>query len=268
MIGNGNNTSLWFDPWLHGAPIASGPHDPIICHSGLHLNAHVNDIINGNCWSLPSSNFHPIVELRARILAYGQPSIHEDISLWDGIKLSQLKVSNIYSSIRLALPTVPWHCIVWYPSCVPRFSFILWLAFKKRLKTMDIIAKYCHIQRNTCLLCNTHEETFNHIFYQCSFSYEVLFTVFRHCGWKGSDRQWNSLIDYVLKCKGIRQTISSIALGATVYYIWQERNIRFHGGSSKPVRLIARTIILALRSRLATLNAFSRFNSSYPYLIM
>lgn len=56
QIGNGALTSLWFDPWLAGNPLASSMHSLLISRSRLGHNAKVSSIILNSAWNLPSSN--------------------------------------------------------------------------------------------------------------------------------------------------------------------------------------------------------------------
>lgn len=59
---------------------------------------------------------------------------------------------------------VIWFNHVWFNQCIPRHSFILWIAIKGRLKTKDRLTKWFCIQNQVCLLCKTDDEIHNHLF--------------------------------------------------------------------------------------------------------
>lgn len=254
VIGNGESTSLWFDPWIHNAHIACHPSDQIIGLSRLDCNALVADIINDFAWQLPSSNHHFIMELRSKIVnSLIMPSSLEHQILWNGTQVSLIKVAQIWDSIRPRCLMVAWHAIVWFPQCVPRFSFVLWLAFKGKMHTKDIMAKYTPHLNPSCLLCTTGDECFGHLFFECSYSYEILFMVFRRCGWRGNSRSWMAIATFIMSSRGSHKVVLSLALSATVYYVWLERNQRIHGHAPSPARVVAKNILHVLRCRISSL---------------
>jgi len=52
----------------------------------------------------------------------------------------QFLVGKVYEYIRGVKPTVSWCSVIWNPAMPPKMSFILWLAKKNRLLTLDKIA--------------------------------------------------------------------------------------------------------------------------------
>ena len=71
-IGNGRDTFLWFDYWLHIGPIHSyfgdRDGDRIIYDSGLPRYARVSDIIDGENWHWPIANSPDLIFLKNSIL--------------------------------------------------------------------------------------------------------------------------------------------------------------------------------------------------------
>ncbi|KAL5178750.1 hypothetical protein HKD37_01G000204 [Glycine soja] len=49
----------------------------------------------------------------------------------------QLLVGKVYEYIRGVKPTVSWCSVIWNPAIPPKMSFILWLAKRNRLLTLD-----------------------------------------------------------------------------------------------------------------------------------
>ncbi|GJX62906.1 RNA-directed DNA polymerase, eukaryota, reverse transcriptase zinc-binding domain protein [Tanacetum coccineum] len=63
-----------------------------------------------------------------------------------------------------------WYEHVWYSQCIPRHAFILWMAVKGRLKTLDMISKWMEVHSMACYLCKEYAESHNHLFFSCPFS--------------------------------------------------------------------------------------------------
>ncbi|KAH1214891.1 hypothetical protein GmHk_13G036156 [Glycine max] len=75
----------------------------------------------------------------------------------------QLLVGKAYDYIRGAKPTVNWNSNVWNPAIPPKMSFILWLAIKNCLLTLDRAA---FLNKGLlCPLCRTEAESHAHLFF-------------------------------------------------------------------------------------------------------
>lgn len=114
LIGNGEKTSLWFDPWSNGAPICLTPLDPIISHSGLDIDAKVSSILNSAGWDLPTSNFLDVTVWRQNFTFPAFNLNKADIVKWDGISAKELRVTDFWESIRHRGPNVAWANSVWH----------------------------------------------------------------------------------------------------------------------------------------------------------
>ncbi|CAN6972042.1 unnamed protein product, partial [Brassica rapa subsp. trilocularis] len=53
----------------------------------------------------------------------------------------------------------------------------------------------------TCLLCNTANESRDHLFFQCDFSDRLLALVTRRCGFLG-DQSWNGCLNNLIAYQG------------------------------------------------------------------
>jgi len=86
------------------------------------------------------------------------------------------------------------------------------------------------IASRTCILCGMHNETHDHIFFQCSYSSTVWETASRraHIQWPTSP--WHQLLLWAAstyqKGKDINHLIARRFLSTTVYSLRQERNRR------------------------------------------
>ena len=95
-IGNGANTSLWFDPWIGQSPLANSVHSSLIVNYGLGPYACVNSIIHNSRWVLPASNHQDVIDFR-NCFDYLRPcnSANRDDIFWDGINDVKVLPSRI-----------------------------------------------------------------------------------------------------------------------------------------------------------------------------
>ncbi|GJR22247.1 putative ribonuclease H-like domain-containing protein [Tanacetum coccineum] len=68
-------------------------------------------------------------------------------------KEKSFSVNDVWKGIKCNSTKVIWYNHVWFTQCVPRHSFILWMAIRGRLKTQDRLSKWLNIQDMSCLFC-------------------------------------------------------------------------------------------------------------------
>ncbi|GKB02256.1 reverse transcriptase domain-containing protein, partial [Tanacetum coccineum] len=61
-------------------------------------------------------------------------------------KEKRFSVREVWKAIRIDCPKVIWYRHVWFSQCIPRHAFILWVAIKGRLKTLDRISRWVNTQ--------------------------------------------------------------------------------------------------------------------------
>ncbi|KAF8046587.1 hypothetical protein N665_3598s0002 [Sinapis alba] len=80
-----------------------------------------------------------------------------------------------------------------------------------------------------CLLCNSHHETRDHLFFSCHFSSSVWESLARkaHCL---AIIPWAQVINYMQDLRGPkhRRLLALLAWQSAIYFIWTERNNRLH----------------------------------------
>lgn len=151
---------------------------------------------------------------------------------------------------------MPWYKVVWFSQNIPRNSFILWLAVKKKLKTQDRLAPWLNLGNLRCSLWNLTQDNHNHLFFECQYYAEVwkFFKGMMNLNFVPNDLYLT--IDYLLTRplgKSIWSIIQRLVMGATVYFIWQERNLRFFQGKSRNVASLCCIIKEQVRLRLMSL---------------
>nr|GEZ40881.1 hypothetical protein [Tanacetum cinerariifolium] len=84
-------------------------------------------------------------------------------------RLLDFSVSNVWEDIRMGGALVSWSNLVWFSQCIPRHSFVYWLAIHGKLKTHD---NKSHGDRNVsllCIFCGMVPDSHDHLFYDCNF---------------------------------------------------------------------------------------------------
>lgn len=101
------------------------------------------------------------------------------------------------------------------------------------MRTQDRVALWLNLDNLKCALCNDVQENHNHLFFGCDFSSKVW------CHFKDlvrldcASNDLYQVIDYVIARpvnKSIWCIIQRLVIGAIVYFLWQERNLRFFQG--------------------------------------
>ncbi|XP_074300968.1 uncharacterized protein LOC141632308 [Silene latifolia] len=149
--------------------------------------------------------------------------------------------AKMYQLVRQGAEEVPWYSLVQDRQCVPKHSFFGVLAFHDKLPTIDNLAHRGLHLVNRCALCCAHNESVEHLFFQCAFSSQVWVQI---AAWLQACP--SSLLDqvvswYLTQCHGVRAGSQRAGLLATMYYLWQERNGRiFRGVLSTPESICIR----------------------------
>lgn len=257
IIGNGLDTSLWFDNWHPDGPILLNWSSRAIYDSGLPNKAKVSSIILGDQWVWPCSMSIDLLEIKNHMPSYNPNSSLEDCIKWlptpDGIYTA----ASAMASLKAPHPLVPWFELVWYSHNIPRMSFILWLAIRGRLSTLDRIHPYTPHAGTLCVLCCAFPETHAHLFFECAYSKVIWSHLKDMCGRPWNGQRWPSFIAWASqrwKGKSPSIVVKKLCLAVAVYSIWRERNNRIFGSSHKTSIVVTRSIIDTIRSRLLSIN--------------
>ncbi|XP_020243054.1 uncharacterized protein LOC109821279 [Asparagus officinalis] len=155
--------------------------------------------------------------------------------------------SALYNALKPGTK-VEWHDFVWEKLNYPKHSFIVWLAIQNKLLTQDRLHKKGIIQSNQCYLCEgTVEENRDHLFFDCKFSNCVWNGIMEWLKFKWRSADWHMLTNWYIsrmRGKGNKQKIKRLALTATIYNIWRERNARIFKKESRSVEQLIKIIKL------------------------
>ncbi|KAL0455324.1 UNVERIFIED_CONTAM: hypothetical protein Slati_0871600 [Sesamum latifolium] len=219
-VGNGYKFKLWLDLWHERIPlIITFPRGPSI--TGLPSDSFLHEVLRNGHWTWPSETDFVVNKIVSCLL-----------NTYPGESYSILWKSNsgrFSTAAALALlqppsPYVLWNGLLEGRFKIPRHVFILWLAIKERLSTMD--RPWFGQQGAECVLCNNSSAEFHsHLFFHCAYSRRCLavlkYTVrfqwpgFEH-GILWASRRWRG--------SHLLNAASRSMLASLVYHLWFVRN--------------------------------------------
>ncbi|GKC27351.1 VIER F-box protein 2 [Tanacetum coccineum] len=156
---------------------------------------------------------------------------YDDVRLWRDSQgnLKPFSVACAWDSVRLRADVVDWYHLVWFPQCIPRHAFHLWLVAKQKLKTQDRLRQW-------------------------DVSPSVVSGSWSR--WYGSNPpRFADISTYLIpssKGTSVVSIISRLLLGAVSYYIWSERNSRLFKKKASTVPQIVQVITSMVRLKLVT----------------
>ncbi|GJW50507.1 RNA-directed DNA polymerase, eukaryota, reverse transcriptase zinc-binding domain protein, partial [Tanacetum coccineum] len=220
-LGDGKKCNIWFDRWHNNGPLCK-----LINHNVMFL-LHIKrrcqscNFIGDDGWKWHrdwNGRFMEVINVPVSALN----SDIEDRPFWidNKGKEKKLNVNEVWKGIRNNVPKVIWHKHVWFSQCIPSHSFILLVAIKGRLKTQNIISKWLKIQDIKCVFC------------------------------KG---EFISIITnrYANNC--IWSVIQRLVFGASLYFIWQERNARLFRNTEWSEDVLFKQVVDTVRLKLMSL---------------
>lgn len=184
----------------------------------------------------------------------------EDESLWR----REVGFRNVFSTAetwkltRGAKERCVWTGGVWFSQATPKFAFMVWLANLNRLSTMDRIASWNPEVDEGCVLCKNASESRNHLFFECSYSVQILKIL--AMGIMGSTfmSSWFELMQLIAEGRNIdRKKLFCLryAFQAAMYGVWRERNRVKHGEKLLPVNVLKKMIDKGIRNKLSLLQS-------------
>lgn len=122
---------------------------------------------------------------------------------------------------------VDWSAAIWTSRSIPRQSFHAWLVVQNRIPTRDRMIGWGIQVPPLCLLCNVNDESRDHLYWDCNYTFDLWSIVAGRCRIT-PERRWENTLHQMITLPPPTSTRSLILLGwpATLYWIWNERNVR------------------------------------------
>jgi hypothetical protein len=148
------------------------------------------------------------------------------LPIWDS-RNGKYSCADTWGKLREVHPVVYWWRLVWFPTAIPRHSFLLWIAFRDALVTKQKMCCWGYLGKSLCLFCYGGEESREHLFFRCSFSSWIWTSIMAVCSFLNVPLDWENIGSWgatVLHGKSLKASLGRLCLGATVYHLWWQRN--------------------------------------------
>nr|GEU31441.1 hypothetical protein [Tanacetum cinerariifolium] len=259
-VGNGLNTSLWFDRWCIQGPLIwfLSPRD--IAREGYTLKTCVADLITNGAWNWPISWLAKAPTISSIVVPLLRG--HVDKVFWRSSNgsMSTFSVKLAWEALRPRGAEVGWCSVVWFSHCIPRHAFNLWLIMRRCLKTQDNLRSWdvgeiVIISPLRCSMCNLVMDSHEHLFFECVYSSNVWRFVRTFAGMESVSPRLEDIVDR-LRPMAAKRTFKSIVgkliLAATAYFIWSERNNHLFKNVRRSLEELNDLIMVVVRLKLTT----------------
>ncbi|XP_062118732.1 uncharacterized protein LOC133832399 [Humulus lupulus] len=183
------------------------------------------------------------------------------------VQNNKLKVSKLYN-LLLHRDKVQYAFVIWCNLSVPKHRFILWQATLRHLLTRDNLLK-CQLCLPSvlCPICELHQESHDHLFFQCKFSQLLRSKVAAWLGCAIWPVHLNDWVDWMVgKPKCLQQKLLATGLAAAVYFIWWNRYNCIFNLCSVSVNAVFALLQNCLKARLENLHRFKLKRKDVAFL--
>ncbi|KAJ9561654.1 hypothetical protein OSB04_006814 [Centaurea solstitialis] len=250
-IGDGLSTNAWEDSWLPCGALSSIIPYRVFHGMSFTTSTSVNTLLTSiqGGWPRTWIDRNPVVaSLNVPII---QPNLR-DVVCWDANNdLTEFSVRRAYGSLVGHFDRVDWTKMVWFKGHIPKHAFCLWLACLWRLPTQDRMYSWKQDHHELrCSLCNACMDSHSHLFFECSFASDVWSRIKVKVNWLDAPTSWDVMMDVLaVTCTSSRPLMQKLALSATVYMIWQERNRRLFTANRTHVIELVKNIMDVVQLR-------------------
>nr|GEY32967.1 hypothetical protein [Tanacetum cinerariifolium] len=167
---------------------------------------------------------------------------NEKIVVWvtNNGQEQKFKISNVWKKRINIDIKVDWYSMIWFAQSIPRHAFVIWLAIQKKLMTHDKMLVWRPNEDFKCVVCKKCSDSHNHLFFTFEFSKEIWNELIKKLNVRLSGC-WDQIIDErkVLPAKkNIWSIVRRLVCGATMYYIWKERNNRLFKNGKRESKIV------------------------------
>ncbi|XP_019089220.1 PREDICTED: uncharacterized protein LOC109128016 [Camelina sativa] len=202
-VGDGKNCQFWSDNWWKLGKLSTylQGEDPL----GIPRGSTLADLWREGTWRIPPARSEAHVNYHIE-LASIQLSKDADQYVW--WLNDQLQDSHETGKICLAykgnLPRVSWHKVVWFSRGILKHCFLTWLFVLNRSPTRDRLRSWGLHVDPACLFCATGEESRDHLFFDCPFSWTLWNLISNRCS-PSPTRSWTGSLQNLINYQGPRE---------------------------------------------------------------
>ncbi|XP_062145452.1 uncharacterized protein LOC133852713 [Alnus glutinosa] len=154
-----------------------------------------------------------------------------------------------------------WWSLIWFNQAIPKKAFLLWLAVRNRLTTVDRLPTWGYKGDTQCCFCRHGTESRDHLFFNCSFSSQIWEICMKRRNFSNPLLDWQNVVEECSrKCisKKLKSVLCRLVLSSSVYNIWRARNEIKHNGRPKTEEQILRSIFPEVRTRISGKGNFKK----------
>lgn len=254
-LGNGLDTRFWYDNWSPFGNLSNFL-SATTRRLGIPKDATVASLFTGSHWTLPPARTENQLEFQIYLTTVSLTTV-EDSYEWEvnGRSGEKFRTGDIYTYIIGTRQTVSWAPVVWCSFGIPRQSFLTWLVVLDRCPTRDRLIRWgLEGIDPACLLCNSHAETRNHLYFDCSFSRRLWSVISTRCQLQLTTN-WDSILLCLQQLSGNRdlRRLALLAFQASIYWLWNERNTRLHHQTFRSTDTLLNLIDRQVRNKIQSL---------------
>lgn len=257
-VGSGITASFWHDNWTSFGPLIDivGERGPQI--TGLSIDAVVADALSSDGWWLERSRSRSrTISILKECLPDAQAIINseaDDTYVWyPGVTRGSgcFSTSETWRALHPLPPEVFWHKAVWFTGRIPKHAFIAWVAARDRMVTRDKLIGWGLNVPHSCVLCQVHDESRQHLFFDCAYS-NTIWSFFLAKMRVRAPNGFNDVLRWLLAPSRNKNETLILRLihQAVIYLTWKERNTRIHTAVEKPAGIVIAEIQQIIRLRL------------------
>ncbi|GAV85492.1 zf-RVT domain-containing protein, partial [Cephalotus follicularis] len=130
-------------------------------------------------------------------------------------------IREAWNAITPQSRAVEWWKVAWFPRCIPKHSFYIWLTFWEAHRTLNNLV-WCSFGRG-------QGESIDHLFFSCPFTARVRNHFLELCGFRRRPCGWQEESSWCiqrLKGNAFKSWLTKLTLAAVIYHYWQERKNR------------------------------------------
>ncbi|XP_013669032.1 uncharacterized protein LOC106373404 [Brassica napus] len=257
-VGNGRQTSFWFDKWSDKGRLFDLLGDRGMIDTGVRKDASLEEAVRCVRRRRKHRNV-ALNEIEAELNMVKEKLKHnvEDVIKWKGKAgyRESFSTSETWVMTREAYSPCSWAKGIWFSHATPKFSFITWLAMLNRLATMDRISKWSLGADTTCVLCKNAVETRDHLFFQCDYSSQRWKQLTHGILRNAHSNSWSAIITLLSdNSRGVKSTFCvRYSFQAAIYALWRERNRIKHGEKPTAIARLQKLVDKVIRNKLSLL---------------
>lgn len=252
-VGDGVATHAWEDTWNEHGPLIQTISYRFINGHGFHNNSTVYDLMHqfGNSW--PDDWITRYPQLQQVSIPNPVQKIDEILWLGPNQVRQYFSVKVAWKTLEVVGPLVYWYKVVWNKAFIPKHALCMWMACLRRLPTQDRLIQWKNEPPDLkCVFCKLVVESHNHLFFECSFSNRLWSIIKKEVGISTSPDTWDDILNMWMTGRWRSwSTVHRLAISATVYHIWLERNREYFDKQHQSIEAVAAIIKKEVLIRMA-----------------